>query len=60
MIRIAFTIGYLISMLFQGLLTEKEFGWWLFQFGILLGIHLVCWDDIEIDKSEKCNIQYKS
>lgn len=41
--RIGLTAGYLITMLLQGLLVERELGWWLFQLGFLGTIHLVWW-----------------
>jgi hypothetical protein len=54
MMRIGLTAGYLITMLLQGLLVERELGWWLFQLGFLGTIHLVWWIVLIIKRRLKC------
>lgn len=53
MIRIRLTEGYLIGMLLQGLLVERELGWWILQLGFLGLIHLVWWVVLIIKKKIK-------
>lgn len=39
--RIIISIGFLLTMVIQALISNRTLGWWLFQIGFLLMILLV-------------------